>query len=31
VCDPRRKINIEGRDKEETEREWKKDKGRIRI
>jgi len=31
VCDPRRKINIKGRDKEEAERERKKDMGRIRI
>jgi hypothetical protein len=29
VCDQRRKIK--GRDKEETERESKEDKGRIRI
>jgi hypothetical protein len=31
VCDPRRKKNIKGRDKEEAEKERKKVEERIRI
>lgn len=30
MCGPRRKINIKGRDKEETERERNKEKGKYK-